>query len=156
MLYKITIHISSVVSFWLTGKILVRSSSEVKVLCNFLKNIHEEYLRSLNLKILIIKKSCLTVFLGRRRIWQFAIEIFYLHYCLCISPLFVHALQALCWSNKIQVMNKFLSASHKQVFKSFQLGRCLEVGQLFAWITLFWCAWICFSRFFICIYVEHK
>lgn len=156
MLHKITVVISSVVSFCLKGKILVSSSSEVKVVCNFLKNMHEDYLRSLNLKIAIIKKSCLTMFFGRRRTWQFATEIFYLHCCLCISPLFVHALQALCWSNKIQVMNIFVSASHKQVFNSFQLGRWLEVGELFACITLFWCAWICLSRFFMCIYVEHK
>lgn len=55
MLCEITIHISSVVSFCLKGKILLSSSSEVKVVCNFLKNIHEDYLRSLNLKIAIIK-----------------------------------------------------------------------------------------------------
>lgn len=55
MLCEITIHIFSMVSFCLKGKILLRSSSEVKVGCNFLKNIHEDYLRSLNLKITIIK-----------------------------------------------------------------------------------------------------
>lgn len=55
MLCGITICISSVVTFCLKGKILVSSSSEEKVMCHFLKNIHEVYLRILNLKIAIVK-----------------------------------------------------------------------------------------------------
>lgn len=64
VLCKISIRISSVISFCLKGKILVSSSREVQVVCNFLKNIHEDYLRSLNLKVAIIKNHVWQCFLG--------------------------------------------------------------------------------------------